>query len=232
MTEMSVSADSIADESVSPRTVLLLGLGIYIAAATASLPVLRPALADLLAIPSAPQALAMSRGLQRLLIVLLYVPSMACVLTTAIIWLLARERRNHPAVLLWLFAAFVPFAIEHAGTALVVILRQPPATPGEVLASTQAFSFGPRLLTEVAGWKLGAISSYWAAALSLPAAVATYCWGRTLAVAGVSIQRARRPDAFDNIVAASEAAIVYVICAAVVFLVGPPTLRLFMALAA
>jgi hypothetical protein len=210
--------------------VLLLGLGTYIAAATASLLVLRPALADMLAIPSAPEVLAMSRGLQRLLIVLLYVPSMACVLTTSIVWLLARERRNQPAVLLWLFAAFVPFALEHAGTALVVLLREPPASPGDVIASTQAFSFGPRLLTEAAGWKLGAISSYWAAALSLPAALAIYCWGRALAVAGVATQRTRRPDTFDNIVTASEAAIVYVLCAGIVLLFGPPTLRLFMAL--
>jgi hypothetical protein len=211
--------------------VLLLGAGIYFGAATASLLVLRPALSDLLAIPSAPEVLAMSRGLQSLLILLLYVPSMACLLTSATVWLLAGERRNQPAVLLWLFAAFVPFAIEHAGTALVVILREPPASPGDVIASTQAFSFGPRLLAEAAGWRLGAISSYWAAALSLPAVVATYCWGRALAVAGVATQRARRPDTFDNIVTASEAAIAYVICAGIVLLFGPPTLRLFMALA-
>jgi hypothetical protein len=203
------------------------------AAATVALIILRPALSDLVDVPSLPQLAAMGKGLQRLLIVFLYLPSVACVLTMLAIWIFAGQRRGDGRFLTWLFAGLLPFALEHAGNSLVVLLREHPSTPGEVISSTHAFRPGPRLVAELLDWKFGPAAFFWMSAFSLAALAAIYCWGRAVAITSAATGgtgRGRPPDAFDGWLGIVRAAMIYSAAVAVVFVLSGPAIRLFLAL--
>ena len=214
------------------RWILATGLALYTAAGTAALMILRPILGELVDVPTVPQLAVMGRGLQRLLIVFVYVPSMACVLTMAAIWVMAGSRRLDGKFLAWLFAGLLPFAFEHAGNSIVVFLRDRPTTPAEVISLTHAFSPGPRLAADLFGWTLGPQAFYWMSALSLAGLVAIYCWGRALAIASaprISTGTGRPPDAFDRWIGIARAAVIYVGAASVVFFLSAPAIRIFLA---
>lgn len=216
-----------------PLWVLAAGLALYTAAATAALMILRPILGVLVDVPSVPQLAAMARGLQRLLILFLYVPSIACILTMAAVWLMAGKRRMDGAVLTWLFAGLLPFAFEHAGNSVVVFLRDRPTTPAEVILLTHAFSPGPRLVAELFDWTLGPHFFYWMSAFSLAGLIAICCWGRALAIASAPVTssgRSRPPDAFDKWSGMARAGVIYAVAAFVVFFLSAPAIRLFLSL--
>lgn len=216
-----------------PLWILMAGLALYTAAATAALAILRPVLGALVDVPSLPQLAAMSRGLQRLLIVFLYLPSMACVLTMLAVWILAGESRADGRFLTWLFAGLLPFALEHAGNSMVVFLRDRPTTPAEVISLTHAFSPGPRLAAELFGWTFGAAAFYWMSAFSVAGLAAIYCWGRALAIASAPSTRtrtSRAPDAFDRWLGIARAGVMYSVAVALVFVLSPPAIRIFLSL--
>jgi hypothetical protein len=216
----------------NPPWILASGLALYAAAATAALLILRPALGDLVDVPSVPQHAVMGRGLQRLLIVFLYVPSMACVLTMTAVWTMGGQHRADRKFLTWLFAGLLPFASEHAGNSMVVFLSDRPTTPAEVISLTHAFSPGPRLAAELLGWNFGPQAFFWMSAFSLAAVIAIYCWGRALAIAGApkTLTGNRLPDAFERWLGIARAGIVYSVAVAVVFVLSPPAIRIFLSL--
>lgn len=216
-----------------PLWILGVGLALYAAAATVALIILRPILCQLVDVPTVPELAVMGRGLQRLLIVFLYVPSLACVLTMAAVWVMARERRADGKFLGWLFAGLLPFAFEHAGNSMVVFLRDRPTTPAEVISLTHAFSPGPRLAAEVLGWTPGPQEFYWMSAFSLAGLIAIYCWGRALAIADAPTTRtgnSRSPDAFDRWLGIARAGMIYLVAVGIVFVLSAPAIRIFLSL--
>lgn len=217
-----------------PRWILVSAAALYLAAATAALMVLRPALLQLVDVPSAPELVVMAKGLDRLLVVLLYVPPVAAMLAAMAIWVVAGSRRTEREFLFWLFLGLVPFAVEHFGNSFVVFFRERPTSPGEVIALTQAFSPGPRLVAELAGWDLGPSTYFWTTAFSLAALAAIYCWGRAATVASAR-QRPdgsrRKPDGFEQAVGYLHAAGYYVGAATIVYVLSAPAIRIFLSVA-
>jgi hypothetical protein len=216
-----------------PLWILAAGLALYAAAATAALMILRPILRELVDVASIPQLAVMARGLQRLLILFLYVPSIACILTMAALWFMAGKRRVDGAFLTWLFAGLLPFAFEHAGNSMVVFLRDRPTTPAEVILLTHAFSPGPRLAAELFDWTLGPQVFYWMSAFSLAGVIAIYCWGHAVAIASAPVTSSgisRLPDSFDKWIGIARAGVIYVVASSVVFFLSQPAIRIFLSL--
>ena len=233
MNRPDASLDATAGPVMEPLRILVVGVGLYVAAATATLVMLRPILGELLDVPTAPQLTVMGRGLQRLLIAFLYVPSVAAILTIATLWVSGGPRRRKTEFLAWLYAGFFPFALEHIGNAIVVFLRDRPTNPAEVIALTNAFSPGPRLVAETFDWTLGPHTFYWLSAFSLAGLGAVYCWGRALIIASADesgTRTLRAPDRFDRWTSIARAGGVYVIAVAIVSASSAVAIRTFLSL--
>ena len=160
--------------------------------------------ADLYALFDAtPRLLVLEQGLTRLTAVTVFLPPVipATLVGIAALWL--GKRRRGSGVGRWLALALVPLAIDSVFRAIGVVLAPAPANMGELLDLPVRFSFGPRLLLDLADIHPPPSLAYWAVVATVPAAISAWCVARALLAAedaereAVVRRRRRRRAAFD-----------------------------------
>lgn len=130
-----------------------------------------------------PHLLVLEQGLRRLTVATVFLPPVipTALIVCAALWL--GRRRSLPEVGRWLAFAVVPLAIDGIFRMIGVVLAPPPANMGELLDLPMRFSFGPRLLLDLAGMHPSAGMLYWAVVATVPAAISAWCVARALLAA-------------------------------------------------
>lgn len=150
-----------------------------------------------------PRLLVLEHGLTRLTAATVFLPPVIPVTLVLIAALWLGSRRRGPEVSRWLALALVPLAIDSVFRAIGVLLAPAPANMGELLDLPIRFSFGPRLVLDLAGVHPPPSLAYWAVVATVPAALSAWCVARALLAAedaqreAVSRRSRRRRAAFD-----------------------------------
>ena len=169
---------------VAPAWVIAATFGVHTAAASLMFLRLAPLLHARLAASANPgHALALERGLQRLLAAQLVMPPVVPLLVAAGVVVAVRRARHLNAVRFWLAAGLVPLAIEQAGRLVDVWLADAPRTAGDVFTLAGRFSLGVRPLLVLASVSPGPIAGHWLDLLTLTAGASALAWAHALAIA-------------------------------------------------
>lgn len=177
---------------LAPAWIVAASLAVHATSASLMLLRLAPLLHERLAASANPEhALALERGLQRLLVAQLVVPPVVPLLVAAGVAFAVRRARHLTAVRFWLAAGLVPVAVEQLGRLVDVWLADAPGTPGDVFTLAGRFSLGARPLFDLASVEPGPIAAHWLGVVTVTAIASGLAWAHALAIADRAYGRPR-----------------------------------------
>lgn len=147
-----------------------------------------------------PRLLVLEQGLRRLTAATVFLPPVIPVALVVVATLWLGKRRRYPGVGRWFVLSLIPLAVDGVFRAIGVLLAPAPANMGELLDLPTRFSFGPRLLLDLAGGHPSPALAFWAVVVTVPAVISAWCVGRALVAAEdaereVAMRRRRRKRA-------------------------------------